>query len=739
MADTAARDHAVETSTGSSSASPATPATACSSRGTASPAPAPCCGNDLATLPDFPAEIRAPAGTARRGLRVPGPHLRPRDHHAGRRPERARGDEPGGAQGRAGRARAGRHAHRQHRHLRRAQPDQGRLRRQPARGRHAQGLHGLRGPDDHADQGGGAPPRREAPRRRALEELLRPRPAQLDVHPARRSRPSTGSTPSSRAASRSCAANTAAFKAGPRLRRDRRAVRPPVRGPARRAGAGHLHQHHRQHGAGLGPRRRRPAGEAAAVPRARTRSRRPPTSSTSCRSTRTSACAPCRPRTRSPASAPRSARRSAATSASPPPAVPGLALKAETMGLAVSLELPLVDHRHPAGRSVDRSAHQDRAGRPAAWPCTAATASRRCRSWPPTSPAHCFEAAIEAARIALKYRTPVILLSDGYLANGAEPWLLPDVGDLPDISVPFATEPNHIDDDGQPRLLALPPRRRTWPARGPSPARPGSSTASGASRRRTAPATSPTTPPTTSTWSTSRAAQDRRHRRGHPAARGRGDPTTPSCWSSAGAPPGAPSTAPCAGPGPRAARWPTPTSPTSTRSRANLGEVLQPLPEGAGARDEPRPAVPPAPGRVPGRRPSVTKVKGLPFTAGELERAILAELGASHERHRRPRHHRRTGPRDQEVRWCPGCGDYSILDRRADAHARARRAPREHGVRVRHRLRRPLPVLHEHLRDAHASTAGRRPSPPVWPWPVPTSTCGSSAATATCCRSAATT
>lgn len=59
------------------------------------------------------------------------------------------------------------------------------------------------------------------------------------------------------------------------------------------------------------------------------------------------------------------------------------------------------------------------------------------------SPAHCFDAAFEATRIALKYRTPVILLTDGYLANGAEPWLLPDVSALPDISVPFATELNH--------------------------------------------------------------------------------------------------------------------------------------------------------------------------------------------------------------------------------------------------------------------------------------------------------
>jgi len=62
------------------------------------------------------------------------------------------------------------------------------------------------------------------------------------------------------------------------------------------------------------------------------------------------------------------------------------------------------------------------------------------------APTQCFDVAIEAARIALKYRTPVYVLSDTYLANGAEPWRLPNVDDLPDIRVPFATEPNH---DGQ--------------------------------------------------------------------------------------------------------------------------------------------------------------------------------------------------------------------------------------------------------------------------------------------------
>jgi 2-oxoglutarate ferredoxin oxidoreductase subunit alpha len=58
------------------------------------------------------------------------------------------------------------------------------------------------------------------------------------------------------------------------------------------------------------------------------------------------------------------------------------------------------------------------------------------------SPSDCFDAALEAARIALTYRTPVFLLSDGYLANGSEPWRVPSVDDLPRLDVEFATEPN---------------------------------------------------------------------------------------------------------------------------------------------------------------------------------------------------------------------------------------------------------------------------------------------------------
>ena len=124
---------------------------------------------------------------------------------------------------------------------------------------------------------------------------------------------------------------------------------------------------------------------------------------------------------------------------------PGIALKAETIGLAVSLELPLlVIDIQRSGPSTGMPTKTEQAdllqvlyGRNGEAPVPVVAAC---------TPSDCFHAAVEAARIALKYRTPVVLLSDGYLANGSEPWLLPDVASLPDISVPFATEPNHEGD-----------------------------------------------------------------------------------------------------------------------------------------------------------------------------------------------------------------------------------------------------------------------------------------------------
>ncbi|MDG4791671.1 2-oxoacid:acceptor oxidoreductase subunit alpha [Micromonospora sp. WMMD1102] len=123
---------------------------------------------------------------------------------------------------------------------------------------------------------------------------------------------------------------------------------------------------------------------------------------------------------------------------------PGVALKGETISLAVALELPLVivDVQR-AGPSTGMPTKTEQAdlnmalyGRHGEAPVAVVA---------PRSPSDCFFAALEAARIALTYRTPVILLSDNYVANGSEPWLLPDVESLPDLRVDFATEPNGED------------------------------------------------------------------------------------------------------------------------------------------------------------------------------------------------------------------------------------------------------------------------------------------------------
>ncbi len=131
---------------------------------------------------------------------------------------------------------------------------------------------------------------------------------------------------------------------------------------------------------------------------------------------------------------------------------PGLALKAETVGLAVSLELPLVIvNIQRGGPSTGLPTKPEQAdlfqavyGRHGESPMPVVAAR---------SPADCFWAAIEASRIALTYTTPVLLLTDGFLANSSEPWRLPDLDALPDLVVPFATEPNAVDEDGEPVFL----------------------------------------------------------------------------------------------------------------------------------------------------------------------------------------------------------------------------------------------------------------------------------------------
>jgi 2-oxoglutarate/2-oxoacid ferredoxin oxidoreductase subunit alpha len=142
---------------------------------------------------------------------------------------------------------------------------------------------------------------------------------------------------------------------------------------------------------------------------------------------------------------------------------PGIALKSETIGLAVMTELPLiVIDVQRGGPSTGLPTKTEQAdllqamfGRNGEAPVPIVA---------PQSPADCFDTLLDAVRIALTYRTPVLVLSDGAIANGSEPWLVPSVADLPDLSVTFATQPNAPDgsDDFWPYLRDPETLARPW-------------------------------------------------------------------------------------------------------------------------------------------------------------------------------------------------------------------------------------------------------------------------------------
>src|SRR5262245_13973583 len=130
---------------------------------------------------------------------------------------------------------------------------------------------------------------------------------------------------------------------------------------------------------------------------------------------------------------------------------PGIALKSEAIGLAVMTELPVViiDVQR-GGPSTGLPTKTEQADLLQAMfgrngECPAAIVA-------PASPADCFHMAMEAVRLATSFMTPVFLLSDGYLANGAEPWQIPEVAELPDLRVRHAVEPNG-EHEGRPAFL----------------------------------------------------------------------------------------------------------------------------------------------------------------------------------------------------------------------------------------------------------------------------------------------
>ncbi|MFC2757790.1 2-oxoacid:acceptor oxidoreductase subunit alpha [Propionibacterium acidifaciens] len=135
---------------------------------------------------------------------------------------------------------------------------------------------------------------------------------------------------------------------------------------------------------------------------------------------------------------------------------PGFALKQEMINLAVMIELPLVivDVQR-AGPSTGMPTKTEQGdllqamwGRNGESPLPVVAAA---------SPSDCFDVAVTACRMAVEYRTPVVMLSDALLANGAEPWLLPDLSEIPPIDSHLATGPNSTDDRGEP--VHLPYRR----------------------------------------------------------------------------------------------------------------------------------------------------------------------------------------------------------------------------------------------------------------------------------------
>ncbi len=139
---------------------------------------------------------------------------------------------------------------------------------------------------------------------------------------------------------------------------------------------------------------------------------------------------------------------------------PGVALKQEAIGLAVMTELPLVIvNVQRGGPSTGLPTKTEQADLfQAVWgrngECPAIVIA-------PATPADCFDMAIEAVRLAFRYMTPVFYLSDGYLANGAEPWLVPEVADLKKIEVKFVEDPTDFmpysrDEETLSRPFALP-------------------------------------------------------------------------------------------------------------------------------------------------------------------------------------------------------------------------------------------------------------------------------------------
>ena len=420
---------------------------------------------------------------------------------------------------------------------------------------------------------------------------------------------------------------------------------------------------------------------------------------------------------------------------------PGLDLKSETIGLAINLELPLVivDVQR-GGPSTGLPTKTEQAdllhamyGRHGEAPLPIIA---------PQTPSDCFAAAIEATRIAVKYRTPVIVLSDGYLANGAEPWRLPDLDALEAIDPSFAAAPNHVEEDGTESFLPYIRDADTLARPWAPPGLPGLEHRIGGLekedgtgnvsyeginhermvhlRRDKIAGIAADIPPVEvndetgdaqlllvswgSTYAAVFAGVKRVRARGMKAAHVHLRHLNPLP------------------PEPR--RGPGPLHP-DPRARGQPGSV-EPDPAGRvprGRADHVQDAGRAVPRRRDrgghhraARREVMSESNGSANSNGSADGATQRTA----DRHRRARHHPQGLDQRPGGALVPGVRRLLHPGRGADAHARPGRAAGEHRVPLRHRVRRPLPVLHEHLRDAldpragpgHRHRAGHDPSRP---------------------------
>ena len=666
-------------------------------------------GNDIATLPNFPAEIRAPAGTlfgvssfqlqfGSQRVRTPGDHL---DCLVAMNPAALKVHlpdlKPGGLLlvNTLG--------------LRGAQPRKGGLREQSARrSRARRALPPAPGRHDPPHDAGARGRAAHVEGQGALQELLRAGPGVVDLHASARAHASIGSTGSSARTRRSVDANTTALKAGHAYGETAEIFEEAYHGRASGSAARALPRHHRQPRAGVGPARRGGALLAAGGLRR--------VSDHAGFVVLEELAQHKRFGIRTMQAEDEIAAVTAAIGASFGGAIgvtcssgPGICAEGRGHRLGGDGRAAAGDLRHPARRAVARACRP----RPSRPTCCMALYGRNSES--PVVGARAVDAraiastmAYEAVRIAIKYMAPVIVLSDGYLANGSEPWLIPDVAALPPIDgrIPDADGEGFMPYMRDPKTLARP-----WVR----PGTPGLEHRVGGIEKQDGTGNISYDPENHDHMVRMRAAKI--------AARGGGDPADRHQRPETG-------DLLVVGWGGTYGRDHAPRSsarrPTASPCRAIHLRHLNPLPPDLGdiLRRFDKVLVPEINsgqlikvlrGGVPGRRARLQQGSRV---CRSSRRSSTRRSSTSWESDHEPasRHPDAAESHEEGLRVRPGRalvpGLRRLRDpgRRAEGDARPRHPEGEHRLRLRHRLLEPLPLLHEHVGLPHhpRARAGHR-------------------------------